>query len=158
MFVISLLIAFLAISDQYATFIFIIFFYKMAAGAHFGCPKFTFDRISGHFRLISTVRLNITEVSICFNWLGPRNPICVPHAWITHTMVQNLYFIDMCMCLLKFHQKFIYYLKFILFKMYLYVWFSCHECSARTIILDWYLQMYCYYYISTHSNYVFHMI
>ena len=24
----------------------------MAAGAHFGCPKFTFDRISGHFRSI----------------------------------------------------------------------------------------------------------
>ena len=36
--------AFLAISDQYN------FFYKMAASAHFGCPKFTFDRISGHFR------------------------------------------------------------------------------------------------------------
>ena len=71
----SLLIAFLAISDRYATF-----FGKMAAvghfgcpkftfygnsgrsiqsffliflqNAHFGCPKFTFDRISGHFRLI----------------------------------------------------------------------------------------------------------
>ena len=24
----------------------------MAAGAYFGCPKFTFDRISGHFRSI----------------------------------------------------------------------------------------------------------
>ena len=24
----------------------------MATGAHFGCPKFTFDRISGHFRSI----------------------------------------------------------------------------------------------------------
>ena len=24
----------------------------MAASAHFGCPKFTFDRISGHFRSI----------------------------------------------------------------------------------------------------------
>ena len=24
----------------------------MAAGAHFGCPKFTFDHISGHFRSI----------------------------------------------------------------------------------------------------------
>ena len=24
----------------------------MTAGAHFGCPKFTFDRISGHFRSI----------------------------------------------------------------------------------------------------------
>ena len=29
-----------------------IFVDKMAAGAHFGCPKFTFDRISGHFRSI----------------------------------------------------------------------------------------------------------
>ena len=27
-------------------------FDKMAAGAHFGCPKLTFDRISGHFRSI----------------------------------------------------------------------------------------------------------
>ena len=24
----------------------------MAAGAHFGCPQITFDRISGHFRSI----------------------------------------------------------------------------------------------------------
>ena len=24
----------------------------MAAGAHFGCPQFTFDHISGHFRSI----------------------------------------------------------------------------------------------------------
>ena len=28
------------------------FFYKMAAGGHFGCPKLTFDGISGHFRSI----------------------------------------------------------------------------------------------------------
>ena len=33
-------IAFLAIADRYGT------------GGHFGCPKFTFDRISGHFRSI----------------------------------------------------------------------------------------------------------
>ena len=43
----SLSVAFLVISDQYETF-----FYKMAAGAHFGCPKLTFDLISGHFRSI----------------------------------------------------------------------------------------------------------
>ena len=43
----SLLIAFLAISDQYATF-----FDKMGAVGHFGCPKFTFDRTSGYFRSI----------------------------------------------------------------------------------------------------------
>ena len=30
----------------------IYFFDKMAAGGHFGCPKITFDRISGHFRSI----------------------------------------------------------------------------------------------------------
>ena len=36
----SLSIAFLAISDEYGT------------GGHFGYPKFTFDRISGHFRSI----------------------------------------------------------------------------------------------------------
>ena len=36
-------IAFLAISDQYATFIFLIFFRKMAAGGHFGWPKIAFD-------------------------------------------------------------------------------------------------------------------
>ena len=27
-------------------------FYKMAASGHFGCPKITFDLISGHFRSI----------------------------------------------------------------------------------------------------------
>ena len=47
----SLSIAFLAILDKYINFYFFIY-YKMAAGAHFGCPKFTFDRISGHFRSI----------------------------------------------------------------------------------------------------------
>ena len=47
----SLLIAFLAISDQYATLIFI-FVHKMAAGSHFGWQKITFDRIYRHFRLI----------------------------------------------------------------------------------------------------------
>ena len=34
----SLSIAFLAISDQYATFFFLIFFFKLAAGRHFGSP------------------------------------------------------------------------------------------------------------------------
>ena len=45
----SLSITFLAISYQYETFIFFFKSYKMA---HFGCPKFTFYRISGHFRSI----------------------------------------------------------------------------------------------------------
>ena len=38
----SLSIAILAISDRYR--ILLVFF-----GGHFGCPKITFDRISGHF-------------------------------------------------------------------------------------------------------------
>ena len=46
----SLLVAFLAISDQY-NFLFN-FCYKMAAIGHFGCPKFTLDHIYGHFRSI----------------------------------------------------------------------------------------------------------
>ena len=45
----SLLIEFLAVSNQYATFI---FFHKMSAGGHFGWPKSTFDRISRHFTSI----------------------------------------------------------------------------------------------------------
>ena len=48
----SLSIAFLAISDQYATSIFFYFFHKMAAGGHFGRPKITFECISRHFRSI----------------------------------------------------------------------------------------------------------
>ena len=47
----SLSIAFLAISDQYATFIFY-FVHKMGAGDHFGLPKITFDHISRHFKSI----------------------------------------------------------------------------------------------------------
>ena len=43
----SLWITCLAILDRY-----IFFFYKMATGGHFGCPKITFNRISGHFRSI----------------------------------------------------------------------------------------------------------
>ena len=50
----SLWITFLTISDQYRFFIFFYlnFFYKMADVGHSGCPNFTFDRISGHFRSI----------------------------------------------------------------------------------------------------------
>ena len=42
----------LTISDQYHDLYFCDFFYKMAIGGHFGCPKLTFDGISGHFRSI----------------------------------------------------------------------------------------------------------
>ena len=45
----SLLIAFLGISDRYTTLIYFEIFDKMAAVGHFGCPKVTFDGISGHF-------------------------------------------------------------------------------------------------------------
>ena len=45
-------LAFLAISDRYATLFFFEIFDKMAAFGHFGCPKFTLDHISGHFRSI----------------------------------------------------------------------------------------------------------
>ena len=54
----SLSIPFLAISDRYATLFFYgnsyfcEFIYKMDAGGHFGYPKITFGRISGHFRSI----------------------------------------------------------------------------------------------------------
>ena len=48
----SLCIAFLTISDHYHNFYFVNFVYKMAAGGHFGCPKITFGRMSGHFRSI----------------------------------------------------------------------------------------------------------
>ena len=37
-------------SDQYATFIFLEFVHKMAAGGHFEWPKITFYRISRHLR------------------------------------------------------------------------------------------------------------
>ena len=45
----ALLIAFLAISDQYATFI---LFHKMAASGYFGWQRISFGRISRHFRSI----------------------------------------------------------------------------------------------------------
>ena len=48
----SLSIAFLAILDRYRTLFFLEIFDKMAAVGHFGCPKFTFNHISGNFRSI----------------------------------------------------------------------------------------------------------
>ena len=61
----SLPIAFVAILDQYGIFIFLEIFDKMAVVGHFGCPKFTFDRISGHFRSI----LNFIFLDIFTKWL-----------------------------------------------------------------------------------------
>ena len=48
----SLSIAFQAISDWYGTLIFLEIFDKWLPFGHFGCPKFTLDHISGHFRSI----------------------------------------------------------------------------------------------------------
>ena len=64
----SLSIAFLAISDQYATFIFLIFFHKMAAGGHFGWPKITFDRISRHFISIRNFFFHKIAAGGHFGW------------------------------------------------------------------------------------------
>ena len=55
----SLANAFLAISDQYATFFFWIYFsFWKSLWGHFGWPKITFDLISRHFRLIHNFFLN----------------------------------------------------------------------------------------------------
>ena len=49
----SLSIAFLAISDQYATLIFVCeLFLQNGCSGNFGCPKITFGHISDHFRSI----------------------------------------------------------------------------------------------------------
>ena len=60
------------------TKLFFFLFYKMAAGAHFGCPKFTFDRISGHFR-------SIRNFNFFWNFLqnGCRRPFWMSenHFW-----------------------------------------------------------------------------
>ena len=55
----------------------------MAAGAHFGYPKFTFDRISGHFRFIqdfigffSAAILDVRKsLSIAFLAISDRSAI-----------------------------------------------------------------------------------
>ena len=57
----SPLIAFLVISDRYATFFFFEIFDQMAAVGHFVCPKFTFDGISGHFRSIQSFFLKFLQ-------------------------------------------------------------------------------------------------
>ena len=61
----SLPIVFLAILDQYEILFLLEIFDKMAAVGHFGCPKFTFDRISGHFRSIR----NFNFLEILTKWL-----------------------------------------------------------------------------------------
>ena len=67
------------ISDQYHNLYFCDFFYKMAAGGHSGCPKLTFDGISGHFRSIRNFFFKT------FFQNGRRRPFWIPeiHFW-TH--------------------------------------------------------------------------
>ena len=48
----SLSIAFLAISDKYATFIFLNKIHKMVAGGHFECPKINLDPLCLYFKSI----------------------------------------------------------------------------------------------------------
>ena len=64
----SILNAFLAISDQCATFPF--FVHKMAAGGHFGLPKIAFDHISRHFRSIRNFFFNFHKMAAVghFGW------------------------------------------------------------------------------------------
>ena len=46
--------------------------YKMAAGAHFGCPKITFDRISGHFRSICNFFFDIFDIMAAVHFGCPK--------------------------------------------------------------------------------------
>ena len=71
---ISLSIAFLGISDRCAILICFEIFGKMADVGHFGCPKFTFDRISGHFRSICNFLFFWKFVT---KWL----PVAILHFW-----------------------------------------------------------------------------
>ena len=71
----SLSVTFLAISDQYETFSFL-HFYKMTAGTHFGCAKFTFDRISGHFTL-DHISGHFRSIQIFFWFLTKWLPVAI---------------------------------------------------------------------------------
>ena len=68
----SLSNAFMAISDRYATSMCFGFFYIMAAVGHFEFPKFSYDRISVHFRSIC----NFIFLEI-FDNNGCRRPFCM---------------------------------------------------------------------------------
>ena len=43
-------------------------FWKMAAGGHIGCPKITFDRISGHFKSIRNFFVDKMAADGHFGW------------------------------------------------------------------------------------------
>ena len=78
-------------------FIFVNFFYKMAAGGHFGCPKITFDRISGHFRSIRNFNFKFFLVQN-----GCRRPFWMSeiHFRITFLAISDQYrffFFEICL-------------------------------------------------------------
>ena len=84
----KLWITFLAILDQYRFFFYFEFFYKMAAGGHFGCPKITFDLISGHFRSIHNL---IFVLKFLTKWL-PSTILDVRNSlWITFLAILDQY-------------------------------------------------------------------
>ena len=89
----SLSVSFLAISDRYTTLFLCEIFDKMAAVGHFGCPKFTLDRISGHFRSI-----HIFIYFILFTkWLpvamlDVRNSLAISFLSISHRYATLIFF------------------------------------------------------------------
>ena len=66
----SLLITFLAISDQYVT---LIFFHKMAADGHFGWSKIAFGHMSRHFRSIRNFFFLVSQNGCRRPFRWPKN-------------------------------------------------------------------------------------
>ena len=63
----------------------------MAAGGHFGCPKITFDRISGYFRSIC----NFFLIDI-FLQNGHRRPFCVGQQLSIIELVRDIWMSNAC--------------------------------------------------------------
>ena len=84
----SLWISFLAILDQYRFFIFLKYFYKMAAVGHFGCSKITFDLISGHFRSIHNFNFVLKFLT---KWLASAILDVRNSLWITFLAILGKY-------------------------------------------------------------------
>ena len=80
---------------QINTKLFFLMFYKMAAGAHFGCPKFTFDRISGHFRSKRNLNLFGNFWQNCCRrpfWMSEIH--FRSHFWSFFRLIQNFFFLN----------------------------------------------------------------
>ena len=76
-------ISFLAISDRYTTLLEIVD--KMAAVGHFGCPKFTLDHISGHFRSIQIfVFLSISHRYATLHFFTKWLPVAILDVYATY--------------------------------------------------------------------------